>query len=138
MPREWPKKWQKDKKKSLLSSLYPSILAMDFIFFKTGSVLKLCSACVSKYLLHHKHDRRLHFSTTKFFFLICSCSHINLIPHQMCFYEFILGVLLRCRGLRIWHCQCSSSGHCCGTSSVPGPGTSTCCGCSSPSPKKRS
>ena len=31
-------------------------------------------------------------------------------------------------GLRIWHCHCSSSGHCCGVGSIPGLGTSTCCG----------
>uniref|UniRef100_A0A8D1LSX6 Ras-related protein Rab n=1 Tax=Sus scrofa TaxID=9823 RepID=A0A8D1LSX6_PIG len=29
--------------------------------------------------------------------------------------------------LRIHHCHCCSSGHCCGTSSVPGSGASTCC-----------
>ena len=38
--------------------------------------------------------------------------------------------------LRISHCRCSGSGrcygsgHCCGSGSIPGPGTSTCCGCS--------
>ena len=37
-----------------------------------------------------------------------------------------LGVPLRCHQLRIWHCHCSSLGHCSGRSSVPGPGTSTC------------
>ena len=28
-------------------------------------------------------------------------------------------------GLRIWHCHCCGLGHCYGTSSIPGPGTST-------------
>ena len=31
-------------------------------------------------------------------------------------------------GLSTWHCHCRRSGCCCGTGSVPGPGTSTCCG----------
>ena len=31
-------------------------------------------------------------------------------------------------GLRIWHCHCTDLGHCCGTSSNPAPGTSTCLG----------
>ena len=33
----------------------------------------------------------------------------------------IIRVLLRHSGLSIWHCPCSSSGHCCGTGSVPDP-----------------
>ena len=37
------------------------------------------------------------------------------------------GVPLWCSGLRIWSCHCSSSGHCCGTGSILGPGTFTCC-----------
>lgn len=31
--------------------------------------------------------------------------------------------------LTIWHCHCSSLFCCCGTSSIPGSGTSVCCGC---------
>ena len=38
----------------------------------------------------------------------------------------ILEAALRGSALRIWHCHCSSLGHCCGAGSVPGPGTSTC------------
>lgn len=34
--------------------------------------------------------------------------------------------------LRIWCCHCCGLGCCCGTSSIPGPGTCTCCGCSPP------
>ena len=29
--------------------------------------------------------------------------------------------------LRIWHCHCSGLCRCCGTVSIPGPGTSACC-----------
>ena len=36
-----------------------------------------------------------------------------------------LGLLLWHSGLRSWHCHCSSSGHCCGTSSISGLETST-------------
>ena len=32
-------------------------------------------------------------------------------------------------GLRIWHCHCCDSGHCCGASSIPGAGTCTCHRC---------
>lgn len=32
------------------------------------------------------------------------------------------------RGLRIWHCHCSTKGHCCDVGSIRGPGTSTCQG----------
>ena len=32
-------------------------------------------------------------------------------------------------GLRIQHCQYRGSGHCCGSGSIPGPGTPGCCGC---------
>ena len=39
-----------------------------------------------------------------------------------------LAVPLWSSGLRIWHCHCSSRGHCCGSGSIPGPGTSTCHG----------
>ena len=39
-----------------------------------------------------------------------------------------LGTLLWFSGLRIWHCHCNSLGFCCGLSTVPGPGTSTCWG----------
>ena len=35
------------------------------------------------------------------------------------------GVTWWSSGLKIWWCQCCGSGHCCGTSSVPGPGNST-------------
>ena len=38
------------------------------------------------------------------------------------------GVLLWCSGLGIWCCHWRSAGGCCGTSSIPGLGTSTCCG----------
>ena len=31
------------------------------------------------------------------------------------------------RGLRIQHCSCSRSSHCCGVGSIPGLGTSACC-----------
>lgn len=31
--------------------------------------------------------------------------------------------------LRIQHCYCNSSGHCCGVDSIPAPGTSTYLGC---------
>ena len=37
--------------------------------------------------------------------------------------------------LRVWHCHCSSSGHCCDVGLIPGLGTSACCGCGPP-PKK--
>ena len=39
-----------------------------------------------------------------------------------------LGVLLWCSGLRIWDRHCCGLGHCHGAGSIPGPGTSTCCG----------
>ena len=32
------------------------------------------------------------------------------------------------QALRIQCCHCCGSGHYCGTGSIPGPGTSTCCG----------
>ena len=44
--------------------------------------------------------------------------------------KLLRGIPLSCGGLRIWHCHCSSLGHCCGVGSIPGPGTSTCHGCS--------
>ena len=31
--------------------------------------------------------------------------------------------------LRIQHCHCCGSSRCCATGSIPGPSTSTCCGC---------
>ena len=34
-------------------------------------------------------------------------------------------VLLQHSGLRIWCCHCYGLGHCCGISSIPGPGIST-------------
>lgn len=37
------------------------------------------------------------------------------------------GALLCCSRLRIWHGHGSTLGHCCGLSSFPGAGTSTCC-----------
>ena len=40
-----------------------------------------------------------------------------------------LGVLWWLRNLRIWHCRCSSLGHCCDAVSIPGPGISICHGC---------
>ena len=39
-------------------------------------------------------------------------------------------VLLWHSGLRIWHCQGNGLGYCCGVGLIPGPGTSTCHGCS--------
>ena len=47
-----------------------------------------------------------------------------------------VGILLRCRGLRIWCCYCSSLGQCCGTGLIPALGTSTCHRCPPP-PKKK-
>ena len=41
-----------------------------------------------------------------------------------------LGVPLWGSGLKIWHCHCSSSGGCCGTSSILDLGASTSHGCS--------
>ena len=38
------------------------------------------------------------------------------------------GVLWWINGLKIWHCHCCDSGHCCYVGSDPGPGTSTCLG----------
>ena len=40
----------------------------------------------------------------------------------------VSGLLLRCSGLRIWYCHCSSLGGCCGPGLIPDPGTSTCHG----------
>ena len=34
------------------------------------------------------------------------------------------------RWVRIWHCHCSSSSHCCGMNLILGPESSTCCKCS--------
>ena len=42
----------------------------------------------------------------------------------------LITVLLWHSRLRIWCYHCSSLGHCCGTSSKPGPETSICLGCS--------
>ena len=39
------------------------------------------------------------------------------------------GVPLWCSGLRIQHCHCSGSGHCCDLGLIPGLGTSTCHRC---------
>ena len=38
------------------------------------------------------------------------------------------GVPIWLSTLRIWHCHYSGSGHCCGSGSVPSPGTSACLG----------
>ena len=38
------------------------------------------------------------------------------------------GVLWWRSGLRIQHCDCSNSGYCCGSGSIPGPGSFTCHG----------
>ena len=46
------------------------------------------------------------------------------------------GVLLQLSGLRILHCHCSSLDCCCGLGLIPGPGTSTCHGCSQKGKKK--
>ena len=40
------------------------------------------------------------------------------------------------RGLRIQHCHCNDLGHFCGSSSIPGPRTSTCHGHSPPTKKR--
>ena len=40
-------------------------------------------------------------------------------------------------GLRIQHCHCSGSGHCCVLGVIPGLGTLTCCGCSQKKKKKK-
>ena len=48
--------------------------------------------------------------------------------HQLIFVRVhIFGALLWHSGLRTWHCHCSSFSCCCGWSSVPGLGISTCC-----------
>ena len=39
--------------------------------------------------------------------------------------------------LRIRHCYCSCLGHCCGASSIPGPGTFMCHGCGQKKKKKK-
>ena len=39
------------------------------------------------------------------------------------------GIPWRLSGLRIQRCPCCGSGHCCGTGSIPGLGTSACCIC---------
>ena len=39
--------------------------------------------------------------------------------------------------LRIQHCHCSSSGHCCGTGLIPGQGTSACCRRGQKKPKQQ-
>ena len=51
------------------------------------------------------------------------------LPH-LAFKKALLGVLLRCSGLRISHCHSRGSGHCCPSGSVHDLGTPTCCGCS--------
>ena len=38
--------------------------------------------------------------------------------------------------VRMWGCHCCSSGCCCGAGSIPGAGTSICCGCSQKKKKK--
>ena len=38
---------------------------------------------------------------------------------------------------RIQHCYCHGSGHCCNTHSIPGPGTSICCGYSQKEKKEK-
>ena len=38
--------------------------------------------------------------------------------------------------LRVWHCHCCGSGHCCGESWIPGPGTSSCHRCGQKKKKK--
>ena len=38
----------------------------------------------------------------------------------------LLGVPWWLSGIRTWCCNCSSSGHPCGTGAITGPGTSTC------------
>ena len=43
--------------------------------------------------------------------------------------KLVVGAPLWHSRLRNWHCRCSSSSHCCSAGSIPGLGTSTCCGC---------
>ena len=40
-----------------------------------------------------------------------------------------------CSELRVWHCYCNCSGHCCGVGSIPSLGTSTCRGHAPPKNK---
>ena len=58
----------------------------------------------------------------------CKYSCINYIQ--------TLRVLFWLRGLRIQHCQCTGSGHCCGESLIPSPGTSACLRCGQKSQKQ--
>ena len=60
--------------------------------------------------------------------LLC---RISLFQETMAF----VGVPLWLRGLRIQHCHFSGLGHCYGTDSILGSGTSTCCGHAPPPPK---
>ena len=46
--------------------------------------------------------------------------------------KFVLGIPWWLSGFRIWLCHCCGSDHCCGVCLIPGPGTSACCGSSSP------
>jgi len=40
-----------------------------------------------------------------------------------------MGVLSVAQWVKDWCCPCGGSGCCYGMGSIPGPGTSTCCGC---------
>ena len=48
-----------------------------------------------------------------------------------------IGVPSWLSGLKIWHCPCSSSGHCYGAGLIPGPGISSHHGCSQKRGEKR-
>ena len=52
----------------------------------------------------------------------------NYSPSISCSKIPLLGILLQCSGLRTQRYHCSGSGDCCGAGSVPGLGTSVCCG----------
>ena len=55
--------------------------------------------------------------------------HCNLKWNKTFKKKKIPGVSLWHSQLRIWHCHCSGSGHCCGMGLILGPGTSACHGC---------
>ena len=66
---------------------------------------------------------------------------VHKISYSLNLYHLSLTTIIRiplwCSGLRIWCCHYSGLRHCCGTSSIPGPGTSTCHRCSQKKEKKK-
>ena len=70
--------------------------------------------------------------------LDASTSQGHLKKETMIKQEIKLGIPLWHRGLKIWCGHCSSLGHCYGMGLIPGPGISTCCGCSPKRNKKES